>query len=216
MGMIDKEKLWKFFYNRPQTDYKESEIVEIIKSFPEQPPIDFDALYDEFKSINGLKESSCFRDFLTSKNIYAPAPVIDKYAIKCDDCGGTEFKFYNDKVGLLSCTECGQFFDTVKKRELPVKTTWKLKEEFYEFAINMFQPISLNTTTDKEPKHKQYYDKITEVDYSKLSKGDIVEFIYNHHKKLGWVERVDSDYIFVNCLKINFKDIIRVVEWGNE
>ncbi len=35
-----------------------------------------------------------------------------KQAIKCGDCGGTDFTPYNPKTGLMTCADCGQFKQT--------------------------------------------------------------------------------------------------------
>lgn len=102
------------------------------------------------------------------------------------------------------------------KRELPVKNTWKLKDAYSLFCEDCNIEIKEFEVTEPSPHVKKYYDKITKVDYSAIPKGSIVEYIYNHQNRLGWVERVEGASLFVNCVKIDFKDIIRVVEWGNE
>lgn len=95
-------------------------------------------------------------------------------------------KEFNEICLKKDCDNCSSVkcaFDFLKSKNLtvpksvdiPVKKTWTLKKEYYDFAIDMLQPISLMQTTDKEPKHKQYYDLHEEPDYSKIPKGSIVE-----------------------------------------
>jgi transcription elongation factor Elf1 len=39
---------------------------------------------------------------------------MSKKIVVCGDCGSRDFELYNDK-GLLSCEDCGQFFDTTEQ-----------------------------------------------------------------------------------------------------
>ena len=82
MGKIDKEKLLEEF--RGIGSMYLSDVRRVIKNFPEEPEIDFDAHYEEWsatpcKLCNCLsqlcKKQLCFKEFLKSKNITVPKPV---------------------------------------------------------------------------------------------------------------------------------------------
>lgn len=79
--MIDKEKLLKEIKSLGY--YEEMQIIKTIKNFPEEPEIDFDALYYEWsekpmdwsESRSPYDQARSFRDFLKSKNLTVPKPV---------------------------------------------------------------------------------------------------------------------------------------------
>lgn len=81
MGKIDKEKLLKEI--RSLGYYEETQVIRTIKNFPEEPEIDFDALYYEWsekpmdwsESRSPYDQARSFRDFLKSKNLTVPKPV---------------------------------------------------------------------------------------------------------------------------------------------
>lgn len=76
MGKIDKEKLLKEI--RSLGYYEETQVIKIIKNFPEEPEIDFDVLHKEYSGsvkFHSIPSAWGFRDFLKSKNLTAPKPV---------------------------------------------------------------------------------------------------------------------------------------------
>lgn len=164
MCKIDKKKLIE------KTKYVRcaDEVRLVIENFPEEPEIDFDALYNEWckntKDWSELRspydQARSLRDFLKSKNLTVPKPF-----------------------------------------EITVKRHWTLKKEYYDFAIDMIQPIALMQTTDKEPKHKQYYDLHEEPDYSQVKVGDVVEVYHPFSNKpnYGIVKKNSKNILSIIC-----------------
>lgn len=80
MGNIEKEKLLKEL-NKEIDGFGKIDVIKVqtvIKNFPEEPEIDFDALYEEYSvSVKFYNTPSAwgFRDFLKSKNLTVPKPV---------------------------------------------------------------------------------------------------------------------------------------------
>ena len=188
MGWIDKEKLIREIKLRSY-DVDVTWVVKFIDSFPNQPPIDFDALHEEwleYIAINDYKETPvCFRDFLKSKNLCAPV-----------------------------------------KRELPVKTIYRIKPEFEAIFKDLGYDDYISECHDHLPENiknvEKYYDKTTEPDYSAIPNGSVVEFSMNSAVCYRRVHSVD-DRGFVNlyfedysddAFKVPVSSIIRVVEWG--
>lgn len=200
MGKIDKEKLLKEI--RSLGYYEETQVIRTIKNFPEEPEIDFDALYYEWsekpmdwsESRSPYDQARSFRDFLKSKNLTVPKPV--EIPVKCPSCGCLSFKIDES----MMCSACGTVFELTRKLEIPVKKTWTLKKEYYDFAIDMIQPISLMQTTDKEPKHKQYYDLHEEPDYSQVPVGAyiVVKFKEFNRSKCGVVCQHYRDFFNID------------------
>lgn len=176
MGKIDKEKLlkeckcltdgYKFTYCMNQCkNYRGGEnfqecITKVIKNFPEEQEIDFDALYNEWckktKDWSELRspydQARSLRDFLKSKNL--TQPQVDMDALR------------------------NEIYASIQKPvEIPVKKTWTLKKEYVEFS-NDFKAVtdrSFESSCDPVEKLKKYYDLHEELDYSKIPKGSIVE-----------------------------------------
>lgn len=135
--------------------------------------IDKEKLLKEFRGVGSMYLSDVRRvikNFLEEQEIDFDAlcKEFNEICLKkdCDNCSSVKCAFDFLKSKNLTVP---------KSVDIPVKKTWTLKKEYYDFAIDMLQPISLMQTTDKEPKHKQYYDLHEEPDYSKITKGSIVE-----------------------------------------
>src|SRR5574344_597143 len=119
MGKIDKEKLLKEI--RSLGYYEETQVIRTIKNFPEEPEIDFDALYYEWsekpmdwsESRSPYDQARSFRDFLKSKNLTVPKPV--EIPVKCPSCGCLSFKIDES----MMCSACGTVFELTRKLEIP-------------------------------------------------------------------------------------------------
>lgn len=157
MGKIDKEKLLKEL-----TDWHVPEqiinIVEAVPEDPEEPEIDFDALYNEWckntKDWSELRspydQARSLRDFLKSKNL--TQPQVDMDALR------------------------NEIYASIQKPvEIPVKKTWTLKKEYEKYSrIIGHTPTTLivDPTVAPDP---EFYDYKEDPDYSKIPKGSIVE-----------------------------------------
>jgi ribosomal protein L37E len=225
--MINKEKLLnvlkKHFPN--YKDYKviaELELaknaIELVENFPEEPEIDFDALYDEYISsvqFDSTQSAWGFRDFLKSKNLTAPKPV--EIPVKCPSCGCLSFKIDES----MMCSACGAVFEPTRKLDIPVKRTWTLKKHVEEI-FHDFGNTPYPRTSDPPWNLKKYYDLHEEPDYSKIPKGSIVEieFVGSNGNNCGYVNGITNKSISIgfhmlynsgNSTTINFDQIKSIV-----
>ena len=112
------------------------------------------------------------------------------------------------------------------KRELPVKTIYRIKPEFEAIFKDLGYDDYISECHDHLPENiknvEKYYDKTTEPDYSAIPNGSVVEFSMNSAVCYRRVHSVD-DRGFVNlyfedysddAFKVPVSSIIRVVEWG--
>lgn len=182
--------------------------------------IEKEKLLKEFRGVGSMYLSDVRRvikNFLEEQEIDFDAlwKEFNEICLKkdCDNCSSVKCAFDFLKSKNLTVP---------KSVDIPVKKTWTLKKEYYDFAIDMLQPISLMQTTDKEPKHKQYYDLHEEPDYSKIPKGSIVEieFVSGIGNKCGYVNGITNKSISVgfhilyssrNSTTINFDQIESIV-----
>ena len=132
---------------------------EMVKDFPEEPEIDFDALWNEYEQKYSCKKTtscdnctypnklyyttSCFVDFLKSKHLSAPNP-----------------------------------------KQLPVKKTWTLKKEYQEALKNFDFSFDRFLSFESEPAARRikYYDLTETPDYSQVQVGDVVEVYHSLSK----------------------------------
>lgn len=224
MGKIDKEKLLKkidsnVIKHGPVSAF----LYDIIKNFPEEQEICFDALYHEWsekpmdwsESRSPYDQARSFRDFLKSKNLTTQKPV--EIPVKCPSCGCPSFKIDES----MMCSACGDVFELTQKLEIPVKKTWTLKkhveEMFHDFG-NTPYPL----TSDPPWNLKKYYDLHEEPDYSKIPKGSIVEieFVSGNGNNCGYVNGITNKSISIgfhmlynsgNSTTINFDQIESIV-----
>lgn len=106
MCKIDKEKLLKEF--RGVGSMYLSDVRRVIKNFPEEPEIDFDALWKEFNEIclkkdcDNCSSVKCAFDFLKSKNLTVPKlveiPVKKTWTLK------KEYEKYSRIIGHTPTT----------------------------------------------------------------------------------------------------------------
>ena len=182
--------------------------------------IDKEKLLEEFRGVGSMYLSDVRRvikNFLEEQEIDFDAlcKEFNEICLKkdCDNCSSVKCAFDFLKSKNLTVP---------KSVDIPVKKTWTLKKEYYDFAIDMLQPISLMQTTDKEPKHKQYYDLHEEPDYSKIPKGSIVEIEYvsGNGNNCGYVNGITNKSISIgfhmlynsgNSITINFDQIESIV-----
>lgn len=223
--MINKEKLLKEIKLKSD-DVDVTWVCSFIKNFPEEPEIDFDALYKEFfkkecdnKNCHSCKynrtgngQDSCFAQFLKSKNLTAQKPF--EIPVECPSCGCPSFKIEES----MMCSACGTVFELTRKLEIPVKRTWTLKkhvgEIFHDFGNSPY-PF----TSDPPENLIKYYNLHEEPDYSKIPKGSIVEL------KHGFIRRFlyplnDKLFMKMDCESCTtdeeLSNIIRIVELARE
>ena len=221
-------------------------IASVIKNFPEEPEIDFDALFEECGKETMAKS---FVNFLKSKHL--SAPQVDMDALRneiyseivnsqqktkaCPECGCKEYLNENDLGdGYRVCKMCKQewwahIVYSEKPRELPVKTIYTLKKEYQDvFKDFGFLHSTFDTHSYEPPPEniKKYYDRTDEVDYSAIPNGSVVEVrikgVGNHFCKFHSINDADGS-INLHCVgesdctfKLNKDDFIRVVEWAKE
>lgn len=240
MGKIDKDKLLKEIKLKSD-DVDVTWVCNFIKNFPEDPEIDFDALFDAWANMDmdwsRLKvhdQARSFRDFLKSKNLTQPQIDMDQLRHEvysnmqlnktsyiqagCPSCGCSSFKIEDS----MMCSACGNVFELTRKLELPIKRTWTLKKE-YENAFKTFGfSFERNITLTVEPfgNLKEFYDQKEEPDYSKIPKGSIVVVSSNDNKikSAEIVDRFESNHIYCyGGVSYELKYVkIRVVELAKE
>lgn len=180
--------------------------------------IDKEKLLEEFRGIGSMYLSDVRRvikNFLEEQEIDFDAicKEFNEICLKkdCDNCSSVKCAFDFLKSKNLTVP---------KSVDIPVKKTWTLKKEYYDFAIDMLQPISLMQTTDKEPKHKQYYDLHEEPDYSKIPKGSIVECVTKTagtiYDKIGRVTETQVWFNHYSNIAMSNIVSIRIVELAKE
>ncbi len=203
--MIDKEKLLRV----AKSEYGTNGVVyKFISNFPEEPEIDFDALFDEFNKVCTLNCSKCqfikhnnvvvcYNEFLKSKNLTAPQIDIDKL----------RHDVYSEIVKT--------------KLDIPVKKTWTLKKEVEETFkdFNMF-PLKNSLEIEPEDKLKKYYDLHEEPDYREIPKGSIVECVTKTagtiYDKIGRVTETQVWFNHYSNIAMSNIVSIRIVELAKE
>lgn len=213
MGKIDKEKLLKEIKLKSD-DVDVTWVCSFIKNFPEEPEIDFDALYREFfndecdgvvcstcKYYGSDSSTECFVKFLKSKKLTAPQIDMDQL----------RNEIYSEIVKSKE----------PKLLEIPVKRTWTLKPEFERFVTNFgISHVCRTIDVEIDENIKCFYDQHEEPDYSKIAKGSIVVVSSRDDKikSAEIVDHFDSNYIYCNGgVSYELKYVkIRIVELAKE
>lgn len=170
--MIDKKKLLE----KTKSVRCADEIRLAIENFPEEPEIDFDALWKEHKEFCIKREvkcwsccintednggETCFTNFLKSKHLSAPKP-----------------------------------------KQFPVKKVWTLKKKYEDFVFACGIPNVTIKYCCGEPEHKEFYDLTETPDYSQVKVGDVVEVEFkNGIEQSGYVQRNENNYISIGVYK---------------
>lgn len=197
MGKIDKEKLLKECKKYRGGENFQECITKLIKNFPEEQEIDFDALYKEYLGsvqFGSIPTAWQFRDFLKSKNI--TQPQVDMDALR------------------------NEIYASIQKpSEIPVKKTWTLKKEYQEI-FHDFGNTPYPVTSDPPENLIKYYDLKEEPDYSKIPNGSIVVVSSKDDKikTAEIVDRFENNYIYCGgYVKYNLEYVkIRIVELAKE
>lgn len=231
MGKIDKEKLledckcltdgYNFTYCMNQCKkYRGGEnfqecITRVIKNFPEEPEIDFDALLKEYEEKYSCKKTLncdnctypnklyyttiCFVDFLKSKNLTQPQVDMDKLREQ------VYFEMMAQKPVL----------------EIPMKEVYRIKENYRDFCFAFAIPYSdkIKNVVKNDPRLK-YCDITKMPDYSKIPKGSIVECVTKTagtiYDKIGRVTETQVWFNHYSNIAMSNIVSIRIVELAKE
>lgn len=169
MGLIDKKKLIEMFLSEGWS----GRVVQIVENFPEEPGIDFDHLWKEYKDYCRKRE------------------------VKCGTCGlNTE-----DNGGETCFTNFlkSKHLSAQKQKQLPMKKVWTLKKEYEDFVFACGIPNVTIKYCCGEPEHKEFYDLTETPDYSAVKVGDVVEI--DNFEDVGIVVKNVNGFISLVCHK---------------
>ena len=174
MGLIDKKKLLKSV--KEEYPFISEEFYKTLENFPEEPEIDFDALWDDYEQKYSCKKST-----------------------SCDNCTYPNKLYYTTScfVDFLK----SKHLTAQKKRQIPVKKVWTLKKEYEDFVFACGIPNVTIKFCCGEPEHKEFYDLTETPDYSQVPVGAVVEVYHNLSNKpnYGIVQKNSNNMLSITC-----------------
>lgn len=153
--MINKKHLLDSI--KEEYPFISEDFYEMVKGFPEEPEIDFDALWNEYEQKYSCKKSA-----------------------NCDNCTYPN-KLYYTTICFVDFLK-SKHISAQKKRQIPVKKVWTLKKEYEDFVFACGIPNVTIKYCCGEPEHKEFYDLTETPDYSQVQVGDVVEVYHSLSK----------------------------------